>query len=84
MARAARLARELDKRKGIMACRMTLEHRRMSLGMRLCQGDTTRSSTHGAMLAESDSETGHDGSVRKSVRSSTKESRFTVHWPTTP
>jgi hypothetical protein len=80
MARAARLARELDKRKGITACRMTLKHRRM----RLYQGDATRSSTHGAMLVESDLETGHDGFVRKSVRSSTKESRFTVHWPTTP
>jgi hypothetical protein len=43
-----------------MAYRMTPDHQRMSLGMRLYQGDTTQSSTHGAVLIESDSETGHD------------------------
>jgi hypothetical protein len=62
-----------------MAYRMTLGHQRMGLGMGLHQRDATRSSTHSVVLTESDSETGHDRSMRKSVRSSTKESRFTTH-----
>jgi hypothetical protein len=54
------LPRSLIKGRGITACRMIPEHRQMILGMELHQGNTTRSSTHGIMLTESDSETGHD------------------------
>jgi hypothetical protein len=53
------------KGRDIMAYRMTLEHQRMSLGMGLCQGDTTQSSIHGTVLTESDSMTSHDRFMRK-------------------
>jgi hypothetical protein len=49
-----------------MAYRTTQGHRRMSLGMGLLQGDTTCSSTHGAMLTKFNFETSHDQSMRKS------------------
>jgi hypothetical protein len=39
----------------------------MSSGMVLLQGDTTQSSTHGTELAEIDSETSNNRSVRKFV-----------------
>jgi hypothetical protein len=67
------------KGRDIMACKMTLKHWRMSLGMWLRQGDTTQSSTHDAMLTESNFKTGHDRFARKSDGSNTKEGRSTVH-----
>jgi hypothetical protein len=44
----------------------------MSLGMVLPRGGTTQSSTNGALLDETDSETGHDRSVRKMIGSNIK------------
>jgi hypothetical protein len=52
--------------------------------MALPRGDTTRCSIHGARQTESDSGTGHDQSMRKSVGSSTRGSRFTALWLRTP
>jgi hypothetical protein len=46
----------------------------MSLGMALHRGDTTQSSTHGALLDRTDSEIGHGRSMRKSTGWNTKES----------
>jgi hypothetical protein len=46
--------------------------------------DTTQSSTHDVLLVETDSETSHGPSKRRSVGSSTKESMSTVRRPTTP
>jgi hypothetical protein len=59
--------------KSTMNYRMTLGHLMTSLGMALPQGDTTRSSTHGALLDQTDSETGHGRPTRKLARSNTKE-----------
>jgi hypothetical protein len=70
--------------RGIMACRMTQGHRRMNPWMGLLQGSTTQSSTHNTGQTEKDSETGHNQSVRKSVKSSTKGSRFIACQPTMP
>jgi hypothetical protein len=74
----------LKVERGTTACRMTLGHLIMSLGMMLPQGDTTQSSTHGIGQTETDSETGHDPSERKSVGSSTKESTSTIPQLTMP
>jgi hypothetical protein len=67
-----------------MAYRMTRGYLMMSQGMVLLLGDTTQSSTHDSQQIGTDSDTGHDQSERKSVESSTKESRSTEHQPTTP
>jgi hypothetical protein len=56
----------------------------MSLGMGLLRGATTQSSPHDAVQIEIDSETGHDQSARKLIRTSTKESRFIVCRPKMP
>jgi hypothetical protein len=56
----------------------------MSTQMELLQGDTILSSTHDATPTEIDSTTDHNPSVRKSVGSSTKESKFTACRPTMP
>jgi hypothetical protein len=84
IARVAHFARDAEKERGTMTCRMTQGNLMMSLGMVLLQGDTTQSSTNGAQQTKTDSETGHDQSQRKSVGSSTKESSFTECWLTTP
>jgi hypothetical protein len=72
IARVAHLARELDQERSTMAYKMTRERRMMSLGMVLPQRDTTQSSTHDAQQTGIDSGTGHDQSVRRWVRSSTR------------
>jgi hypothetical protein len=64
--------------RGTTASRMTRVCRKMSLGMALLRGDTTRSSIHDAMQNEIDFGTGHDQSMRKSVRSSIRGSRSTT------
>jgi hypothetical protein len=48
------------------------------------QGGTIPSSTHDATLTEINSGIGHDRSMRNSVGSSTKESKFTARQPTMP
>jgi hypothetical protein len=48
----------------------------MSLEMGLHQGGSTRISTHGAEQTEKDSKADHDRSTRKSVRLSTRGSKF--------
>jgi hypothetical protein len=74
----------LKVERGTTACRMTLGRLMMSLGMMLPRGDTTQRSTHNVEQTETDSETGHDPSERKSVGSSTKESTSTIPQLTTP
>jgi hypothetical protein len=84
IARAAHLARDAKKGRGIMAYRMTWGHWRMDPGMVLLQGETTRSLTHGAKLTEIDSETGHSQFVMRSAGSSTRGSRSTALQPKMP
>jgi hypothetical protein len=72
--------------RGTMAYRMTWVHGKMSLGMALPHGDTTRSSIHGTQQTEIDSGTSHDESMRNWVGLSTWESRSTalqrrMAWP---
>jgi hypothetical protein len=57
IARAAHLAR---RERSTLACRMTLGHRAMSLGMALLHGGTTQSSTLDTLPIKIDSETGDD------------------------
>jgi hypothetical protein len=61
-----------------MTYRTTRVRQKISLGMALPRGDTTRSSIHGAQQTEIDSGTGHDQSMRKLVGSSTRGSRSTA------
>jgi hypothetical protein len=71
----ARIAKEADKGKCTTACRMTLGHLMMSLGTTLPRGGTTQRSTHGALLAGTDSETSHSRSARKSAISNIKANK---------
>jgi hypothetical protein len=57
---------------------------RMSTQMELIQGGTIQSLTHDVTLSEIGSDIGRDPSMRNSIRSSTKESKFIAHWPTMP
>jgi hypothetical protein len=63
---------------------MTLGHEMMNQAMVLLRGDIIQSSTHGTLLVETNFETDHDQSERRSVKSSTKENRSVVRLPTTP
>jgi hypothetical protein len=58
--------------RGTTACKMTLVHHMMSLGMAVLQGGTTQSSIHDTQQTMIDSKTGHDQSERKLVESSTR------------
>jgi hypothetical protein len=84
IARAVRLARELDKRKG----HNSLQDDSGGLEDERPDGAPTRrhhlSSTHDATLTEIDSDICHDRSMRNSVGSSTRESKFIARQPTTP
>jgi hypothetical protein len=73
IARAERLARELDKRKSTTSCRMTREDRRMSTQMEPLQGGTILTATHDVALTKIDFDIGHDRSMRNSVGSKTRE-----------
>jgi hypothetical protein len=64
-----------------MVGRITPRLRKMSTWMEPLQGGTILCSTHHATLTEIDSDTYRDRSMRKLVRSSTKESMFTAQWP---
>jgi hypothetical protein len=82
----AHLARRLGQGRGTMAYRMTLGNLMLRLGMVLFRGGITQSSTLGALLTETDSETGHGQSERKLAVSSTKENmstarQLTMPWP---
>jgi hypothetical protein len=74
----------LKEERGIMACKMTLVHQMMSLGMVLPRGDITQSSIHDAQQIEIDYETGHGQSETKLVRLRTRGSRYTALWYKTP
>jgi hypothetical protein len=76
--RAAQLVRDAERGKGTMARRTTLGHLMISIGMALPQGDTTQSTTHGALLVRTDSGTGHGRSMRKLAGSGTKENKSTT------
>jgi hypothetical protein len=76
------LAREAER--GTTAYKMTQVRLVMSLGMALPCGDTTQSSIQGAQQTKNDSETYHDQSERKSVRSSTSGSKSTALQRRTP
>jgi hypothetical protein len=54
----------LKEKKGTMASRMTWACQKMSIGMVLPGGDTTRSSIYDAMQTKIDSGTDHDQSMR--------------------
>jgi hypothetical protein len=56
----------------------------MSTRIEPLQGDTILSLTHDTTPTKIDSDIDHDPSVRKSVGSSSKESKFTTHRPTMP
>jgi hypothetical protein len=73
----------LKRERDTTVCRTTLGHWMMNLWMVLHRGDTTQSSTHGTLLVETDSETGHDSSERRSVELITRENKSTVRCLTT-
>jgi hypothetical protein len=84
IAHVERLARELDKRKGHNGLQDGTGVQRMNTRMETLQGGTILSLTHNATLIEIDSNIDHDRSMRNSAGSSTRESKFTAHRPTTP
>jgi hypothetical protein len=72
------------RERGTMAYRMTRGAQRMSTQTKPLQGGTILSSTHDATLIEIDSDIDHDRFMRNSARPSTRESKFTARWLTTP